>query len=67
MEGVILRVPTYRAARAPPLFEAGAVEDVLAEDGKEACGLIHALETDGAGRELDEGRGRWWDGFRGQR
>lgn len=39
------------------------MEDVLAEDGEEAGGLVHAFEADGAGREFDEGWGRWGEGF----
>lgn len=43
----------HGAAGAPPFLEAGAVEDVLAEDGQEAGCFVHALEADGAGGEFD--------------
>ena len=53
--GVIFRgrrlgVPAHWAAAASPFLEAGAVEDVLTEDGEEARGFIHAFEADRAGR-----------------
>lgn len=33
------------------------MENVLAEDGEEAGGFVHAFETYGAGWKLDQGRG----------
>jgi hypothetical protein len=39
------------------------VEDVLAEDGEEASGFVHALQTYGAGGKLHEGGCRRGQGF----
>ena len=44
----ILRVPADGAATASPFLEATAVEDVLAQDGKETGAFVHALKADGA-------------------
>lgn len=53
-------MPAHGAAGPAPLLKAVAVEDVLAWDGQEARGVVHALEAHGAGGQLDEaGRGRW--------
>ena len=43
---VVLGVAADGATATSPFFEAGAVEDVLAENGEEAGGLVHTLETD---------------------
>src|SRR5690348_6828701 len=58
-ERIILCVTTDWTARSTPLLQARTVKDVLTEDCEKACGLIHALKTDGAGRKLDQGRCRW--------
>ena len=36
-------VATDRTAAARPLLQAGAVKDMLAEDGQEAGGFVHAF------------------------
>jgi hypothetical protein len=59
--GERLHVPTDGASATAPFGEAGAVEDVLAEDGQEAGGVVHALEADGAGGEFDQGGCGWWE------
>ena len=63
--GFVLGVAADGAAGATPFLEAVAVEDVLAEDGEETGGFVHALKADGAGGEFDEGRGGWGVGFGG--
>ena len=45
---VVLGVAAYGTAGSTPLLKTGAVEDMLAEDSQEACGLVHALKTDRA-------------------
>ena len=50
---VVVGVATDGTATAGPLFETGAVEDVLAEDGEESGSFVHAFEADGAGGEFD--------------
>lgn len=59
----LLGIPTYGTAASAPFLEAGAVEDVLTEDGKKAGGFVHALEADGAGGELDQGGRRGCERF----
>lgn len=54
---------TDGTAASFPLLETVAVEDVLAGDGEETGGVIHALEADGTGRELDEVGCWWWEGL----
>ena len=61
---VILGVAADGASGAAPFLEARAVEDVLAEDGEEAGGFVHAFEAHGAGGEFDEGGRRGRLGFR---
>ena len=61
----LLGIPTYGTAASAPFLEAGAVEDVLTEDGKKSGGFVHALEADGAGRELDQGGCRRGERFIG--
>lgn len=58
-----VRVSAHGTSSPTPFLQAGAVEYVLAEDGEEAGRVIHTLETDGAGRQLDEVRGWWWEWF----
>ncbi len=61
---IILCVAAYWTARASPFLQTRAVEDMLAENGEEPCGLIHTLEADGAGGKLDQSRRRWGMRFR---
>lgn len=56
-------VATDGTAATRPLLQAGAVKDMLAEDGQEAGGFIHAFQADGTGGELDERRGSRGKGF----
>ena len=56
-------ISTYGTASSLPFLQAGAVEEVLAEDREEAGCVVHALEADGAGGEFDEGMCWWWEGF----
>ena len=49
-EGRGLRVATYWTAGASPFLQAGAVEDVLAEDGEKTGRFVHSFQTDGASR-----------------
>lgn len=61
-----LHVAAHGTAGAAPFLEAGAVEDVLAEDSEETGGFVHALEADGAGGEFDEGGGGGREGLEGE-
>lgn len=56
-------MPADGTAGAAPFLQTGAVEDVLAEDGEEAGGVVHAFEAYGAGGEFDEGGRGWGKGF----
>jgi hypothetical protein len=58
-EGVVLCVTADWAPRTSPFLETGAMEDVLTEDGEKSRGFVHALETDGASGQLDEGGCGW--------
>jgi hypothetical protein len=49
-----LGVAADRTGGVFPLGKAGAVENVLAEDGEEAGGFVHALEADWAGWEFEK-------------
>ena len=50
-------IATDWTAATRPLLQAGAVKNMLAEDGQETGGFIHAFQADGTGGELDERRG----------
>ena len=50
-------IATDWTAATRPFLQAGAVKNMLAEDGQEAGGFIHAFQADGTGGELDERRG----------
>jgi hypothetical protein len=65
-KGVVLCVAADWAARTSPFLETGAVEDVLTEDGEKSRRFVHALETDGASGQLDEGWCGWGVWFYGK-